>query len=72
MDTTTRTQSHPPAARLLYSRQAAADQLSISVRSLDYLITNRKITVRHIGSRVLIPHDELVRLATKADLRSVA
>jgi hypothetical protein len=36
------------------------------------MVTSRKIATRRIGSRVLIPHTELVRLANSADLRSVA
>lgn len=60
------------APRLLYSRKEAAHQLSISARSLDYLIAGRKIITRRIGSRILIPHGELIRLSETADLRSVA
>jgi excisionase family DNA binding protein len=51
------------APRLLYTRKEAAYQLSISVRSLDYLITSKEIGTRRIGQRVLIPHSELVRYA---------
>jgi excisionase family DNA binding protein len=51
------------APRMLYSRKEAARQLSISPRSLDYLIANREIAVRRNGSRILIPHNELVRYA---------
>jgi hypothetical protein len=49
--------------RLLYSRREAAYQLSISVRSLDYLIATREIAVRRNGKRILVPHGELVRYA---------
>jgi hypothetical protein len=49
--------------RLLYSRKEAAYQLSISTRSLDYLIATREIAVRRNGKRILIPHGELVRYA---------
>jgi hypothetical protein len=48
---------------LLYSRRRAADALSISVRSLDYLIKRRKLTTQRIGRKVMIPHGELVRFA---------
>jgi excisionase family DNA binding protein len=41
----------------------AARQLSISVRSLDYLIVNKAFQTRRIGKKVLIPHAELVRYA---------
>lgn len=52
-----------PAARLLYDRKESARQLSISVRSLDYLIANKTFQIRRIGKKVLIPHAELVRYA---------
>jgi excisionase family DNA binding protein len=61
--------SHPETpcrqsnARLLYSRKEAAYQLSISTRAIDYLIATREIAVRRNGSRILIPHAELVRYA---------
>jgi excisionase family DNA binding protein len=48
---------------MLYDRKEAARQLSISVRSLDYLIANRELSVRRIGKKVLVPHGELVRYA---------
>jgi hypothetical protein len=60
-----------PLPRLLYSREEASYQLSISVRSLDYLIAGRKIATQKMGSRILIPHAELVRLATTAQVKSV-
>jgi hypothetical protein len=47
--------------RLLYDRQEAARQLSISVRNLDYRISRKEIRCRKIGKRKLIPHGELVR-----------
>jgi hypothetical protein len=49
--------------RLLYDRKGAAQQLSISVRSLDYLIAGKQLGTRRIGKKVLIPHGELVRFA---------
>lgn len=57
------TPSQSTGTRLLYSRRDAAYQLSISVRSLDYLIATREIAVRRNGKRILIPHGELVRYA---------
>jgi excisionase family DNA binding protein len=50
--------------KLLLSRQEAAELLSISRRALDYLIANRAINVRRIGSRVLIPSQDLLRFAS--------
>ena len=49
--------------RLLYDRKGAALQLSISVRSLDYLIAGKKLATRRIGKKVLIPRGELVRFS---------
>jgi excisionase family DNA binding protein len=43
---------------LLYPRKDAAFQLGISVRFLDYLISNRKLAFQKVGKRVLIHHRE--------------
>jgi excisionase family DNA binding protein len=56
--------------RLLYDRKSAAQQLSISVATLDRLVANKCLTARRIGGRVLIPHGELKRFA-RADHFSV-
>lgn len=50
-------------ARLLYDRKTAAKMLSISVRSLAYLLARGEIRFRRIGRKTLIPHSELVRFA---------
>ena len=52
-----------PLPRLLYSRRDTAYQLSISTRSLDYLIAEGRLHTRKIGGRILIPHDELLRFS---------
>jgi hypothetical protein len=49
--------------RLLYDRKEAARQLSISVRSLDYLIAGKQLETRRIGKKVLIPHRSLARFS---------
>jgi hypothetical protein len=67
MVASTRTLPQAPAPRLLYDRKAAAATLSISVRSLDYLIASHRIRVRRIGGRVLITLKELQRFADEAD-----
>jgi hypothetical protein len=54
---------HNDAPRLLYDRKTAARQLSISVRSLDYLISGKRLNTRRLGKKVLIPHGELVRFS---------
>jgi excisionase family DNA binding protein len=51
--------------RLLYSREDAATQLSISVATLDRLIGKKELTARRIGRSVLIPHGELMKLARR-------
>lgn len=50
-------------SRLLYDRKEAAKLLSISLRSLAYLLSRGEIHFRRIGSKTLIPHAELVRFA---------
>jgi hypothetical protein len=51
------------STRLLYDRKEAARQLSISVRSLDYLLAAKQLETRRIGKKTLIPHGALVRFA---------
>jgi hypothetical protein len=58
--------------KLLVSRHEAALRLSISERALDYLIANRQISTRRIGSRVLIAVTELQRFARRDHPESVA
>jgi excisionase family DNA binding protein len=53
----------PSGQRLLVGRKEAADLLSISARALDYLVANKQLTTRRIGSRVLIPVSDLQRFA---------
>jgi len=50
-----------PEERLLLGRSEAAQMLSISERALDYLVANKQLSTRRIGSRVLIPTSELKR-----------
>jgi excisionase family DNA binding protein len=53
----------PPDAKLLVGREEAAVRLSLSVRSVDYLLADRLLKFRRIGGRVLIPISELERFA---------
>lgn len=48
---------------LLYDRKATARLLSISVRSVDYMVQSGKLKHRRIGSRVLIPAAQVRRIA---------
>jgi hypothetical protein len=52
-----------PDEKLLVGRIAAAGMLSISCRALDYLVTNKQLLIRRIGTRVLIPLSELQRFS---------
>jgi excisionase family DNA binding protein len=75
--TETRTQTNRrttvrPEEKLLLSRREAAALLSISQRSLDYLIAENILPVRRIGSRVLIPSDVLQRFARADHPRRIA
>lgn len=53
----------PPEEKILFDRKAAAFALSISVRSLDYLIAGQQLKTRRIGRKVLIHRSELRRFA---------
>lgn len=63
--------SQPVAAaaalyKLQYSREEAAELLCISLRTLDRLIAEKRLSVRRIGRRVLITHEALL-MFTKRD-----
>jgi excisionase family DNA binding protein len=60
---TVRSVQVPTEQRLLIDRRTAAQYLSISQRSLDYLLAHGELHTRRIGSRVLIPLSELQRYA---------
>jgi excisionase family DNA binding protein len=53
----------PHIEKLLYSRQDAAVALSVSLRSIDYLISDGELTTRRIGRKTLIPVTEIRRFA---------
>jgi excisionase family DNA binding protein len=53
------------AEPILYNRQDAAAALGISTRAIDYFVSTGRIRVRRFGKRVLIPREELERLAAK-------
>ena len=52
-----------PEEKLLVGRLEAAEMLSISARALDYLVANKQLATRRIGTRVLIPVSELRRFS---------
>jgi hypothetical protein len=51
------------ASKLLWSKKEAASMLSISLRSLDYMIAREQCAIRKLGGRILSPHAELLRIA---------
>jgi hypothetical protein len=57
--------------KLLYSRREAAQALSLSIRSVDYLITTGRLASRRIGSKVLIPAGAIRRFAREDHPESV-
>ena len=49
--------------QILVSRQDAAKALSVSVRSVDYMIARGELPARKLGKRTLIPRAALERFA---------
>lgn len=57
--------------KLLYSRRDAAEALSLSIRSVDYLITTGRLSTRRVGSKILIPAGAIRRFAKEDHPESV-
>ncbi|MFN2975675.1 hypothetical protein [Terriglobus aquaticus] len=53
--------------KMLYDRRAAAFALSLSLRSIDYLLAEKKLAFRRLGKKVLITHAELTSFAYGTD-----
>ena|SRR5260370_5116851 len=49
--------------KLLYSRRETAEALSLSIRSVDYLITTGRLTTRRVGGNILVPASAVRRFA---------
>lgn len=49
--------------KILFDRKTAALALSISVRSLDYLISGGQLKTKRMGRKILIHSSELKRFA---------
>lgn len=54
-----------PAPKIVYSRAEAAEMLSISVSSLDVLISTGRLKAVRKGRRVLIHIGEIERIASQ-------
>jgi hypothetical protein len=57
--------------KLLYSRRDTAEALSLSIRSIDYLITTGRLTARRVGGKILIPASVVRRFAREDHPASV-
>jgi excisionase family DNA binding protein len=51
--------------KVLYTKREAAHLLSISLRSLDYLIFSQQLPARRIGRRVLVHRDSIDQFARR-------
>jgi excisionase family DNA binding protein len=51
--------------KILYTKREAAQLLSISLRSLDYLIFSHQLPARRIGRRVLVHRDAVEQFARR-------
>jgi hypothetical protein len=49
--------------KLLYSRRDAATALSLSIRSIDYLITTGKLLIRRVGGKTMVTAGSVRRFA---------
>jgi excisionase family DNA binding protein len=58
------------SAQLAYSLAEAAEALSLSVRSLRYLMQTGKLGYVRVGRRVLIRHTDLERLLNQSYCRA--
>lgn len=54
-----------PTEKVLYTKREAAHLLSISLRSLDYLIFSQQLPARRIGRRVLLHRDSIEQFARR-------
>jgi excisionase family DNA binding protein len=54
-----------PSEKVLYTKREAAHILSISLRTLDYLIFSHQLPARRIGRRVLVHRDSIEQFARR-------
>ncbi len=59
-----------PSFKLLLNKRDVAVALSVSIRTVDNLISRKELPVKRIGRRVMVPIRALVRYAEK-ELRNV-
>ena len=51
--------------KILLSKREAAQLLSISMRSLEYLLAAKQLASRRVGRRVLVPYSALAAFANR-------
>ena len=51
--------------KFFYGRKEAAQALGVSVRSIDYLISEQKLRTRGFKRRVLIPTEDVTKVAAE-------
>ena len=56
--------------QILLSKRDAAQALSISPRTLDYLIARKQLTVTRIGKRVLVSRKALEKFADRSPMKN--
>jgi excisionase family DNA binding protein len=57
-------ESSASALKLLLTKKDVATALSVSLRTVDNLISRKELPVKRIGRRVLVPFSALVRFAS--------
>ena len=55
--------TYPAVEKILYDRKSAAYALSLSIRSVDYYIANKKLPFIKKGRKVMIPAAALKKFA---------
>jgi hypothetical protein len=55
----------PNMERFLYDRKAAAEAVSLSIRSIDYFLSQGEFETRRIGRKVLITASSLKKFASQ-------
>jgi hypothetical protein len=58
-------------SKLLYSKKESALLLSVSLRTIDYLISRGDLRTKHIGKRALIRAESLLLYAGASEQRTV-
>lgn len=55
----------PATEKVLYTKREAAQLLSLSLRTIDYLIFSQQLPARRIGRRVLVHRDSIEQFARR-------